>query len=47
MIKLLVNIERFNHELEEMRVKAYESSRYYKENMKEYHDKRILNREFL
>jgi hypothetical protein len=34
------------HELEEMRTKAYESSKLYKEKVKGYHDKRILNKEF-
>jgi hypothetical protein len=34
------------HELEEMRTKAYESSKLYKEKVKGYHDKRIQNQEF-
>jgi len=33
-------------ELEEMRLNAYESSKLYKGNMKAYHDKKILKREF-
>jgi hypothetical protein len=33
-------------ELEEMRSQAYESSRLYKEKIKSYHDKRIVNKEF-
>ncbi|XP_020208550.1 uncharacterized protein LOC109793496 [Cajanus cajan] len=34
------------HELEEMRLQAYESSRSYKHKAKLYHDKKILNRNF-
>ncbi|GAU31749.1 hypothetical protein TSUD_146370 [Trifolium subterraneum] len=34
------------HELEEMRCQAYESSKLYKEKVKSYHDKRIVNKEF-
>nr|KYP77072.1 Retrovirus-related Pol polyprotein from transposon 17.6 [Cajanus cajan] len=34
------------HELEEMRLQAYESSKYYKHKAKIYHDKKILNRNF-
>jgi hypothetical protein len=34
------------HELEEMRNQAYESSKLYKEKVKSYHDKRIINRNF-
>ncbi|GAU39930.1 hypothetical protein TSUD_275300 [Trifolium subterraneum] len=34
------------HELEEMRFHAYESSKLYKQNIKSYHDKRIVNRDF-
>ncbi|WJX91525.1 hypothetical protein P8452_73291 [Trifolium repens] len=34
------------HELEELRTQAYESSKLYKEKVKSYHDKKILNREF-
>jgi hypothetical protein len=34
------------HELEELRTRAYESSKLYKEKVKGYHDKKILNREF-
>jgi hypothetical protein len=33
-------------ELEEMRGQAYESSKLYKEKVKAYHDKRILNKDF-
>ncbi|KAL2340866.1 hypothetical protein Fmac_008806 [Flemingia macrophylla] len=33
-------------ELEEMRLKAYESSKQYKERVKAYHDKKILKRKF-
>ncbi|MCI09223.1 protein NYNRIN-like, partial [Trifolium medium] len=33
-------------ELEEMRFHAYESSKLYKEKVKSYHDKRIVNRDF-
>ncbi|MCI23086.1 hypothetical protein A2U01_0044264 [Trifolium medium] len=33
-------------ELDEMRFHAYESSKLYKERVKSYHDKRIVNREF-
>jgi len=33
-------------ELEEMRLSAYKSSKFYKEKMKAYHDKKILKREF-
>ncbi|XP_020238948.1 uncharacterized protein LOC109817988 [Cajanus cajan] len=34
------------HELEEMRLQAYESSKSYKHKAKLYHDKKILNRNF-
>nr|KYP36512.1 Transposon Ty3-I Gag-Pol polyprotein [Cajanus cajan] len=34
------------HELEEMRLNAYQSSRQYKERVKAYHDKKILKRDF-
>nr|KYP31458.1 Pro-Pol polyprotein [Cajanus cajan] len=34
------------HELEEMRLNAYQSSRQYKERVKAYHDKKILKRYF-
>jgi hypothetical protein len=34
------------HEMEEMRVHAYESSKLYKEKVKEYHDKRIISKNF-
>nr|KYP44101.1 Transposon Ty3-I Gag-Pol polyprotein [Cajanus cajan] len=34
------------HELEEMRLNAYQSSRQYKERVKTYHDKKILKRNF-
>jgi hypothetical protein len=34
------------HELDEMRLQAYESSRIYKERMKLYHDKKIVQKEF-
>jgi hypothetical protein len=34
------------HKLEEMRNKAYESSRLYKERSKNYHDKKIVQRNF-
>ncbi|GAU34191.1 hypothetical protein TSUD_162920 [Trifolium subterraneum] len=34
------------HELEEMRFHAYESSKLYKQKIKSYHDKRIVNRDF-
>ncbi|MCI33603.1 hypothetical protein A2U01_0054820, partial [Trifolium medium] len=33
-------------ELEELRCHAYESSKLYKEKVKSYHDKRIVNKEF-
>jgi hypothetical protein len=34
------------HQLEEMRNQAYESSRLYKERVKKYHDKKIVQRQF-
>jgi len=34
------------HELEEMRNQAYESSKLYKEKVKKYHDKKIIQRQF-
>ncbi|KAK4707308.1 hypothetical protein R3W88_033155 [Solanum pinnatisectum] len=34
------------NELDEFRLKAYESSAFYKENMKKYHDQKIEKREF-
>ena len=34
------------HELEELRMQAYESSKMYKDKAKKYHDKKILKREF-
>jgi len=34
------------HELEEMRNQAYESSKLYKERVKKYHDKKIIQRQF-
>ncbi|GAU40251.1 hypothetical protein TSUD_219620 [Trifolium subterraneum] len=34
------------HEVEEMRFHAYESSKLYKEKVKEYHDKRIISKNF-
>lgn len=34
------------HELEEIRHLAYESSKFYKEKTKAYHDKRIIARRF-
>jgi len=34
------------HELEELRLQAYESSRIYKTKVKKYHEKKILKREF-
>ena len=34
------------HELEEIRLDAYESSKIYKERTKAFHDKRILHKEF-
>ena len=35
------------NELDEFRLKAYESSAVYKEKMKKYHDKKIEKREFM
>jgi hypothetical protein len=35
------------HELEEMRNQAYESSKIYKERLKKYHDKKIIQRQFM
>lgn len=34
------------HELEELRCQAYESSKLYKEKVKNYHDKKIVKRDF-
>ena len=34
------------HELEESRLRAYESSRLYKERMKLYHDKKLVKKVF-
>ena len=33
-------------ELEEMRLNAYESSKFYKQKMKMYHDRKLLNKTF-
>lgn len=34
------------HDLDELRLQAYESSRLYKERVKRYHDSRILSKDF-
>ena len=34
------------HQLEEMRNQAYESSKLYKERVKKYHDKKLIQRQF-